>query len=1581
MEFKVRTKKLKGSANNIRNSWAGLRGARWEIESVMRNLDLGKSTGDIRDSLKKSRDKVSFFETVSTKARSNLDAIATQYEITEKAIKNQKGKKVSIADIIKTAGTGGAIPASTWKKWFNKGKKWFKKYAGDPVAVDSGNFILDEIDLGINTNDPFLFTRFYNSQERETGSLGLGWVHNYDFRINVTQEGATVTLGDGSDEAFTKIKDGYLAVAGTSTLKTEGDTYRYTTINDESYIFDSRGDFIRCENANGYGYSLEYEAGKLVKVVRDNGDWFALSYSEADPDRLASLTDQSGRTVSYEYEGRCLTAVISGDRVLRYGYDKEGRLSDVIDGRGITFVHNKYDEEDRVIRQFFADDSEIRYTYDEDNAATVVTEKDESESYHFHDALFRNTENVYTNGSESFEYDGNNQITSETDRNGNETRYWYDDKGRVSRVKRADGTEVNLTYEKHNKPVSISVNGVRKEKNVYDSRGNLIETTDALGRRTSYKYNEQGFVTETRSPSGKVIRISYDEKNNPVKVIGEDGSATLYEYDDLNRRTGVRDGRGNATKLEYDRFGHITGITNASGHKRSYRFNKIDQIEEFVDFNGARTTIEYNAVGFPVRMTDPLGRITEDEYDSMWHLAARKLPNGGVVRAEYDAEGRPAKITDPLGNETLYTYDGNGNLILTVEPEGAITEYKYDSFDNLISITDPEGNETVYSYDACKNLVYIRNANGGEAHLEYDAADQLIRETDALGQSREYAYTPDGDVCKVIDEAGRVTLLEYAFTGKPSRIVYPDGKEECYTYDENGNLKSRYDNQGNRTEFTYDELDRVIEIEGSEGEHNFYTYDAMGNIISASDAQGNTITYEYTLTGQLSSVTDELGNRTEYSYDALDLLTEFRRIGSNGEIHKTQYRRDIAGNVVEAIDPLGYVEKFVYNGRGEIAQKTDKDGYLTKYGYNKNNELTSLVYDDGKEVHMTHDSLGKLSEIIDWTGTTKVESDILGRVTKVIYPDERTAEYTYGKTGERTSIKYPDGRTVKYGYDKALRLKSLEEGDTSVKYGYDECGRLVSKVFASGLAAKYAYDARGHVTEITNMRGSEVIESVKAAYDGNGNKISALWNRAGLPEDSGLFEYSYDPAGRLSSVSKDGVRLKDYEYDAFGNRSALISNGARTDYHYDAMDRLLETSGAVNEVFRYDNRGNVVERSLNGSVINTYEYDPSGSMKSARSGNAVASYEYNGLGHRIEDRIIDGSEPERRIKYTVDMTKYFNNLLERDINGASEAYLFDGIPIALKGSSDYEFVSDDMGSPVRLLGMDGSNAELYGYDEFGTSLHAGSDLQPIRYMGYREDPVAGMYFVQAREYMPEHGRFAAQDKIKGNTVNPFTLNGYVYCMSSPFYYYDPDGMLWHVLVGAAVGGLVSGGFELGKQIIKAKVKGEPVKINWAKVGTSALGGAINGGMISAGCPTWAAAGVSGAFEGFFEAYNVDGKSFKESVITGVKTGVISGALAGAGELFKKTSMGEKLANATTNKWAKQYKADMEFMNDVMRNTGYKMHPGWSTVLNGLAGGTLQNLQKYIKPSTWVKKIATGKWNPICYGRDIVDDPRKVVDAL
>ncbi|WP_372999464.1 N-acetylmuramidase domain-containing protein, partial [Lutispora sp.] len=62
------------------------------------------------------------------------------------------------------------------------------------------------------------------------------------------------------------------------------------------------------------------------------------------------------------------------------------------------------------------------------------------------------------------------------------------------------------------------------------------------------------------------------------------------------------------------------------------------------------------------------------------------------------------------------------------------------------------------------------------------------------------------------------------------------------------------------------------------------------------------------------------------------------------------------------------------------------------------------------------------------------------------------------------------------------------------------------------------------------------------------------------------------------------------------------------------------------------------------------------------------------------------------------------------------------------------------------------------------------------YTGYQYDVYAGLWYAQARYYMPETGRFISEDPWPGDMTDPQTLNPYPYVVNNPLKYVDPLGL-------------------------------------------------------------------------------------------------------------------------------------------------------------------------------------------------------------
>ena len=494
-------------------------------------------------------------------------------------------------------------------------------------------------------------------------------------------------------------------------------------------------------------------------------------------------------------------------------------------------------------------------------------------------------------------------------------------------------------------------------------------------------------------------------------------------------------------------------------------------------------------------------------------------------------------------------------------------------------------------------------------------------------------------------------------------------------------------------------------------------------------------------------------------------------------------------------DPLGDVERYTYDPAGRMKAKVDKDGYETAISYGADGQAEEIRYADGRTVSLTYNAIRQLEEVKDWLGTTKIAMDEAGRVSSVTDPYGKTVGYEWGSMGERTSVLYPDGRKAAYEYNKAMQLTAMKlitngAQEKTIRYHYDDAGRLTGKQFPGGNRTDYRYNGAGKVEEILHT-GADFTERYHYGYDVMGNKITAEKERPGLPEDSGSFSYGYDELNRLIHVSQNGKTLRAYGYDAFGNRSRKTEYQTAgelvTTYRYNTKNQLmLETDADGTKDYAYDHRGNLLSVTSGEEILKAYGFDAANQMSSSmgRTDGTIqkAVYQYNGLGHRMGQSIATGdAAPDRTIRYTLDLTRQYHNLLQKTGNGPDQIYFWDGNVAGMEEEGrDHFYFQDDLGSPMRLTDEAGRSEEAYGFDEFGNDIRTAKDIfqdsmQSFGFTGYQMDGAGGLYFAQARRYDAGAGRFVSEDFLKGHIAVPYTMNHYNYCWNRPMDLVDLNG--------------------------------------------------------------------------------------------------------------------------------------------------------------------------------------------------------------
>ena len=251
------------------------------------------------------------------------------------------------------------------------------------------------------------------------------------------------------------------------------------------------------------------------------------------------------------------------------------------------------------------------------------------------------------------------------------------------------------------------------------------------------------------------------------------------------------------------------------------------------------------------------------------------------------------------------------------------------------------------------------------------------------------------------------------------------------------------------------------------------------------------------------------------------------------------------------------------------------------------------------------------------------------------------------------------------------------------------------------------------------------------------------------------YGYGYDTAGRLTSVSENGVTTATYDYDSNGNRTHV--NGVLV-ASYDTQDRLTSYNTAS---YGYTANGELLTKTDSGAITQ-YDYDVLGNLRHVTLPDTTTI-----------DYLIDGRN--RRIGKQVNGTlvqgflyqDQLNPIAELDGSGNVVATFVYGsrsnVPdYMVKGASTYRIITDHLGSPRLVVNTsDGSIAQRIDYDVWGNiTSDTNPGFQPFGFAGGLYDQHTGLVRFGARDYDPVTGRWAAKDPIRfaGGDTN---LYGYV----------------------------------------------------------------------------------------------------------------------------------------------------------------------------------------------------------------------------
>ncbi len=898
---------------------------------------------------------------------------------------------------------------------------------GDPVSLVTGIFELSKTDMVLPGVMPIQFTRYYSARKGLLNSLvpgpfGSGTNHDYNIRLlpfGTSGEVLLLVEGDDGRARFAINADGTFSNDTVPSFKGAvltigGGSVRTLRFKDgRRWIFSSTGFLNRIEDRNGNGLDLIRSGGLLSRIIQPGGREIQLAYDGAS--RISRLTDPLGRTVRYLYDsnGMLSTVIDPEGGLTRYRYDNLKRMTTITDARGILFLSNEYDSNDRVIQQTNAEGGVYQFLYfGPEGEATLDIP----------DFIYRP-------------------------------------------IALGPGCGSIAVIDAGTSPPSgrrCVIEIVRPGPASYLVSQSIV--IDPNKNPTSYRFNTEGYPIEITDAAGKTTRFEREVGSNQLLSTTDAlGRKTSFTYDNTNNLLSTTDPEGNVTTFTYEStFNRVETITDALNQVTTFIYDATGNLLSTTDPSGAVTNMGYTPEGQPQTVTDPLGNVTQFAYDT----------NGNLQQS-----------IDPLGNITNRAYDPVSRLLTVTDPRGETTAFVYDDLNRVTKITDPGSGMTTFSYDENGNLLTVTDANSNTSTYTYDVQDRLETRIDPLTRIESYAYDLNGNLEAFIDRKNQNTTFVYDPLNRRMQTDYADGSQTTFTYDTAGRL-DRVNEGTSSIEFTYDNLDRLIEELSPQGIIS-YTYDILGrrNTMSVNGSLPVNYTYDtnsrltqvaqgteivglnYDLAGRRTNLSYSNGTSTTYAYDNASRLTNITHQSGATPFESITYTYDAAGNRISldrtngASILLPESVQAAYDAANEQIQFNSTTPNLS---YDANGNLTSQT-DASGTTNYTWDARNRLSNINGPTTTASFVYDALGRRTSKTINGVQT-DYQYDGHDIVTEI---GGGAVGVSYLRSLNIDEpfVRQSTTNEYYHVDALGSTLDLTDSAGaVETTYEYEAFGKTT-------------------------------------------------------------------------------------------------------------------------------------------------------------------------------------------------------------------------------------------------------------------------------------------------------------------------------------------------------------------------------------------------------------------------------------------------------------------------------------------------------------------------------------
>lgn len=924
----------------------------------------------------------------------------------------------------------------------------------------------------------------------------------------------------------------------------------------KKFAYDNYGRVLTTTDPVDYSHYYAYDSrGWLRKITNPYGHTKLFEYDAAG--HQTKITDESGHVTEYVFDTDIAGSLLSTI--------KRSATGDIVTTREYDYVGNVTKDSDALNRQ-------TTYSY---NSANRVVSK------------------VDPHKTTTYEYYGNGQLKKETTSAGTRVDYFYDTRGNKIEARNYYSANNFITttweYDGFNRLTKETNGNNQSTTYTYDGLDRVLTKTNAAGGVTSYRYDANGNKTGERSP---LAHINAALRNS-------DGQSVTQEFDGDNRVMRVINAENKQTKYWYDQSGNVikkidwqdADGSNAS-HVTQFEYDSLNRLVHEMPATGGHVWYQYTNTSKLKYIMDELNRVTRYTFDDFDRMLTEKDSGNKITTYAYDAVGNKTLVTYPDGTKTTYEYNTQNKVSRVIDQLGGIHGYGYDALGNLISEVDKNNHETTYSYDKLNRLVGESNAQSIASSYTYDANNNRVTQTvagkttafeyDALNRVTTITYpgnktessTYDLNNNKVTVTNGTNQTTTYTYDALNRAVTKNAGSAVTYGYDNWGNLTSLSDVSGTTT-YTYNARNLVV------GENKTFTglanknfaitktYDLDGRLKTLTDAANKTITYAYDNRAKLSAVGLGAQNLATYTYTAFGKPDTISYGNGVTTVHTYDGLQRVQSIVTKnSAAQVLWSEQYTYDAQSNRATMTDHTGRSVSYAYDSLDQLTGATYTvDGVQSTITYayDTAGNRTALNTPMGNTNYQylagTNELTQVSNndLIIGVQFNANGSLQK--ETHSKSGVNQQTIDYAYTPDNRLSGItyhtvntnptitaDVADKTISFAYDDFGNRTRKTI-NGSESTYYFNQGLTVLHEIDTAGTVVKSIVQGV--GQVAEISA----------AGAITYTHqDVLGSTALLTNEtGVVVGEYDYDAFG---AIIGHdGADTNYtftnqEYDAESEL-----------------------------------------------------------------------------------------------------------------------------------------------------------------------------------------------------------------------------------------------------------------------------------------------------------------------------------------------------------------------------------------------------------------------------------------